>query len=226
MPFLSLQLLPYSLHFLHSTLAMKKLLAGIKAFKAGYYANERARFMNCAKGQNPRHLFICCSDSRVLPSRITESGPGELFIIRNIANMVPPYHRAEEFLAVSSAVEYAVEALEVENIIVCGHSDCGGCKLLMNGGQDRLLLASKWVELSAGVATARGDGSIAGGAISNPQLYERNNVVHQMKQLLSYPSIAKRHEQGRLALWGWHYIIESGEIYQYNKDGDRFEIIN
>ena len=194
---------------------MDDLLKGTGLFRRGYYEENRQLFASLAEGQNPRHLFIACSDSRLLPSRITDSAPGDLFIIRNIANMVPPWNRAQDFLSVSSAIEYAVVALEVEMIIVCGHSGCGGCKLLMNGSQESLPLASSWVKISSEI-----------GQVDDPRVFEQHNVLHQIQRLLDYPFIAERHNEGRLFLRGWHYTIETGEIHQYNTKSGQFELIN
>lgn len=197
---------------------MNDLAKGAVLFRKGYYAKNRERFAALAGGQSPHSLFIACADSRVVPSLITGSGPGELFVIRNIANMVPPWEQAEKFLAVSSAIEYAVAVLKVANIIVCGHSNCGGCRLLMDGGADSLPLASAWVDISSAVRREQA---------GRPETdhIEQDNVLHQLERLNEYPIIAERYNDGSLSLWGWYYCIESGEIHQYNSETQRFELI-
>ncbi len=200
---------------------MSDFVKGSRHFRTTYYAENRARYASLARAQSPDCLFITCSDSRILPSRISESGPGESFVIRNIANMVPPWDRAGEFLAVSSAIEYAVEVLEVKNIIVCGHSNCGGCKLLREGGADSLPLASAWVALSSDIREKSNRSEP-----TSEQQCERDNVLLQLKRLQEYPAIAQRCDQNRLSLHGWHYTIESGEIHQYDPGDDTFTLIN
>ena len=110
--------------------SIETLFEGAIKFKEENFIAYKELFENLKEGQNPHTLFVGCADSRVVPNLITNTLPGELFVVRNIANIVPPYREAEEYLATTSAIEYALEELKVENIIICGHSHCGGCAAL------------------------------------------------------------------------------------------------
>ena len=109
---------------------MDKLTKGVVNFQEQDFEAHRELFHDLKDEQRPHTLFIGCSDSRIVPNLITQTLPGELFVVRNIANIVPPYRDSEEFLATTSTIEYAVNVLHVENIVVCGHSNCGGCGAL------------------------------------------------------------------------------------------------
>lgn len=210
---------------------MKKILNGIVEFHTTDYVSHKKRYESLSNSQEPRYLFITCSDSRVVPDLITKSQPGELFIVRNIANIVPPHAKAGEYPSASSAIEYAVDELNVRHVIVCGHSDCGGCKMLLPGEEDSsgMEFTRKWLRLAADVKT-----DIHRLAEERPDLdphalswhAEQSNVLHQMKNLLTYPQIAEKYGSGTLGVHGWHYIIQSGDIYQYNEDSRRFELGN
>jgi carbonic anhydrase len=206
---------------------MEKLLQGIVAFRENDFEEHRQLFQNLGKSQKPHTLFIGCSDSRVVPNLITRTLPGELFMVRNIANLVPIYREADEFLATTSAIEYAVQVLDVKNIIVCGHSNCGGCSaLFLDSGQlDATPHTRKWLELAKPVR----DKVLAQLPNAEPAalewLAEQTNIVEQMKHLLTYPFIRDRFQSGDISIMGWYYIIETGEIYNYNKENGFFELI-
>ena len=207
---------------------MKKLIEGAVAFRQNDFEKHEQLFSELEKEQKPHTLFIGCSDSRVVPSMITATGPGELFIIRNIANIVPPYQASGEYLAAVSAIEFAVESLEVENIVVCGHSNCGGCAALFKPAEyfQKLPHTRKWLELALPVKEKVMKMLPDGNFASREWLAEQMNVVEQIRHLLSYPFIAEKYVKGLLAINGWHYIIETGEIYSYNADKGLFELIN
>lgn len=206
-----------------------RLFQGVKEFRENDFEGHREIFKNLENSQHPHTLFIGCSDSRVVPNLITKSLPGELFIVRNIANLVPYYKENHDtYVATSSAIEYALNILQVENIIVCGHSNCGGCKALYS---DELLqqlpLTRKWLELAAPVRrqvkekiqkeTLKG--------YRQELLTEQLNVVEQMKHLLTFPYIKERYEKGELNILGWHYVIDTGEVYNYSFEKQEFERI-
>ncbi|MFA9423011.1 MAG: carbonic anhydrase, partial [Sedimentibacter sp.] len=129
---------------------MQKLLDGIVKFREGDFQAHKELFKKLKESQKPHTLFISCSDSRIDPNMITGTLPGELFIVRNIANIVPPYRKTGEYVATTSAIEYAVLYLQVENIIVCGHSNCGGCSACLKSLDflHDLPHTNKWLELS------------------------------------------------------------------------------
>ncbi len=208
---------------------MERLINGVLEFRKKDYEEHKELFREIGKAQNPHTLFIGCSDSRVIPELITNTLPGELFVVRNIANIVPNYRIAEEFLSTTSAIEYAVQVLDVEAIVVCGHSNCGGCKALYKDEKEleKIPNTRKWLELSGNVKTlvekAVKDTNDPG---EREWLTEQINVLEQIKHLLTYPFIAEKYQAGKLEIHGWHYIIETGEVFSYNRDTSVFELIS
>lgn len=207
---------------------MQKLLDGIVKFRKEDFEAHKEHFKGLKKNQNPHTLFIACSDSRIDPNMITGTLPGELFIIRNIANIVPPYRETVEYVATTSAIEYAVIALGVENIIVCGHSNCGGCAESLNPTEKlkQLPHTHKWLELIEPVRNR----IINEIGLNEPEvcewMMEQGNVVEQLKHLLTYPYIKDGVLSGKLKLSGWHYIIETGEVFIYDKNSAEFHLAN
>lgn len=207
---------------------MERLFNGYMKFIAEDFERHRQLFQDICRKQNPHTLFIGCSDSRVVPNLITQTDPGELFIVRNIANIVPPYRQTEEYVATTSVIEYAVLALEVDTIVICGHSNCGGCAALNLPPErlDHLPHVRKWLEVSREVK-GRVDRLMTGDSPEEREwLTEQVNVLVQMKNLLTYPYVAERYRQGKLNIHGWHYIIETGEIYNFNDATQLFELIS
>ncbi len=207
---------------------MKILFDGVKHFSRTDFEKNRELFRSISSSQKPHTLFIGCSDSRVVPDLITKSLPGDLFVIRNVANLVPHYRASSEYLATTSAIEYAVIVLGVENIVVCGHSNCGGCRaLFMNDAElEKIPHTRKWLELAK---RARYEAeSIAreyGNAADYQWLVEQENIVEQMNHLLSYPFIEERFNRGELNIYGWYYEIGTGTVYNYNRTEKVFEKI-
>lgn len=207
---------------------MEKLLAGIIKFREEDFEQHKELFGKLSKAQNPHTLFIGCSDSRLIPHLITRTLPGELFVIRNIANIVPPYHESEEYLATTSAIEYAVNVLEIENIVVCGHSNCGGCKSLYASDEELSALphTKKWLDLAV-TAKNKVLAKVSEEEYEKREwMTEQANIVEQVKNLLSYPFIRERYKQKKLLIQGWYYIIETGEVFIYNHQTGLFEIVN
>jgi carbonic anhydrase len=207
---------------------MKKLLEGAVAFRQNDFETHEQLFAELGKEQKPHTLFIGCSDSRLVPSMITATGPGELFIVRNLANIVPPYQQTGEYLAAVSAIEFAIQALEVENIVVCGHSNCGGIAALFKTEEyfQKLPHTRKWLELALPVKKKVLEILPDGSHASREWLTEQMNIVEQIHHLLTYPYIAEKYNNRLLSISGWYYIIETGDIYSYNVDKGFFELIN
>jgi carbonic anhydrase len=206
---------------------MDKLFRGIMEFRREEFERHKELFRKLGREQKPHTLFIGCSDSRVVPNLITGSDPGELFIVRNVANIVPPYRSTEEYVATTSAVEYAVLSLEVDTIVVCGHSNCGGCAALNQPDEElsHLPHVRKWLEVSREVK-GRVDRLMTGDTPEEREwLTEQVNVLVQMKNLLTYPYVRERYERDELRILGWHYLIETGEIYNFNDATQLFELI-
>lgn len=202
---------------------IQSLFDGVREFNSVEFERYRELFGKIGRSQAPHTLFIGCSDSRVVPNLITKTQPGELFMVRNIANIVPMYRESEEFLSTTSAIEYAVQVLNVSTIIVCGHSNCGGCNALFadESTLKHIPHTRKWLELSKAVREKLTRLHIADPDVRE-WMSEQLNVVEQMRHLLTYPYIAERYRNGDLKILGWYYIIETGEVFDYQSDIRRF----
>ncbi len=205
----------------------KNLFKRTIEFKKEDFEAHKELFEKIGRSQNPHTLFIGCSDSRVVPNLITKALPGELFVIRNIANIVPPYRESRDYFATASAIEYAVLVLEVENILVCGHSNCGGCNALYYPDEKLKNIPSvkKWLELAKEVKEQVKTLGFDKDFAIREWITEQLNVVYQLNNLLTYPFIKERVDEGKLNLIGWHYIIETGEVFNFNFEKDSFELI-
>lgn len=205
---------------------MEKLLKGILHFRENDFRKYKEHFSTISRGQAPHTLFIGCSDSRIDPALITKTIPGELFIVRNIANIVPCYRNTEEYVSTTSAIEYALEVLKVENIVICGHSNCGGCNALWSDNSAvKTPHTARWLELAKPVREiieSTFDLTTLD-VLEKEWITEQLNVVEQMKHLLTYPGVKERVEKGTLNILGWYYIIGTGEIFNYNSKTECFE---
>lgn len=202
---------------------MDSLFDGVKEFNANDFLENKELFEKIGRSQEPHTLFIGCSDSRIVPNLITKTLPGELFVIRNIANLVPPYRTSDEFLATTSAIEYSVKILNVSTILICGHSNCGGCNALyMDEARGaEIPHTRKWLELAKNVRSKMLKLKIADPAVRE-WMTEQLNIVEQMNHLLSYPYIREKYNKGELNILGWYYIISTGEVFNYQKQENKF----
>ncbi|WP_376772208.1 carbonic anhydrase [Streptomyces paradoxus] len=170
-----------------------------------------------AEGQYPEALFITCSDSRVIPAMITGARPGEIFELRNAGNIVPPYGRPGA-CGEAATIEYALEVLGVQDIVVCGHSHCGAMGALKSGDDlSALPGVDAWLRIARPELT-----SVLETAPDDPSLPEvsQGNVVNQLTALRSYPVVRQRLDSGRLRLHGWYYEVDTGFVYELGDDGD------
>jgi carbonic anhydrase len=205
-------------------MSTEKILRGLRRFQKHVYPKHRELFEKLALGQRPEVLFITCADSRIDPCLLTQTKPGELFICRVIGNIVPRYPNA--IGGVSATIEYAVGVLGIPDLIVCGHTDCGVMRGVLNPGNLRALPnVTAWLRHAK---AARGSLSKGKKAAPSPelllQLAERN-VVEQLKNLRSHPSVAEGLRQGSLRLHGWVYHIGTGMVTRYNPEDDQFSRI-
>lgn len=207
---------------------MQFLFDGVKEFGRNDYEKNKELFKRLSSSQKPHTLFIGCSDSRVVPDLITKSLPGDLFVVRNIANIIPYYRASSEYLSTTSSIEYALQVLEVKNIIVCGHSNCGGCKALFLDDTElnKIPHTRKWLELAKNAKTqAESIIKQFGHSDDKEWLVEQENIVEQMNHLLTYPMVEERYNQGLLNIYGWYYEIGSGLVFNYNFKEKIFEKI-
>jgi carbonic anhydrase len=207
---------------------INKLIEGSQKFQHKEFKKHQREFEKLAiEGQSPKVLFIGCCDSRVLPNLITNTGPGDLFIIRNIGNFVAPYKPDEDFHSTAAAIEYAVSVLEVEDIIVCGHSHCGAIAALYY--EDKKLAQEELIHVRAWLGLGKGAKELveklAPDATKEDKLTmtEEISVLFQLENLLTYPAVKKRVAEGKLFLNGWHYDIEHGEIFAYDEECKEFK---
>jgi len=198
------------------------LKAGVTRFQQQVFPKRRLLFEKLAKGQNPKALFLTCADSRVIPSLITHTGPGQLFIERNPGNLVPVYR--EEAVGVSASIEYAVTALRVEHIIICGHSDCGIIKgLLRPDAVTQLPAVARWMEFGKAARDALFAEFCHLPEAEQLPILTEFNVLNQIDNLSTHPSVQQALQEERLTIHGWVYQIESGEVREYNMERSRFE---
>ena len=187
------------------------LLERLRRFREDTFPGVQDHFQDLVQnGQHPTTLFIGCSDSRLVPYLLTGAGPGELFMVRNVAAFVPPHDGSAGFHGTAAAIEYAVLALEVSRIIVCGHSHCGGIRALYFGHPVGASNLGAWLELGREAALP---------VRPSPEALRRTEqraVVLQLERLMGYPMVRERVEAGRLSLHGWHYVIEDGEVHVFD----------
>src|ERR1039457_6862884 len=193
-----------------------RFLGGIARFQKHVYPEHQDLFERLAIGQRPEGLFITCSDSRIDPCLLTQTKPGELFICRVIGNVVPPYPDAVG--GVSATIEYAVGVLQVQEVIVCGHTDCG----VMRGALNPEALEA-YPNVTAWLRYAKVERRELEPSVELLLSLTEDNVLAQLKNLRSHPAVAARLEQGDLALHGWVYHIGSGIVTAYNEASRKFE---
>ena len=200
---------------------MRKLIEGIHHFQTALFGSQRELFERLAVGQTPETLFITCSDSRINPNLLTQTEPGELFILRNAGNIVPPYGAGPGGEA--ATIEFAVAGLGVQDIIVCGHSHCGAMKGLLEPPPARDFPAlTQWLAHAESTRRVVADkyAGQEGAALLNVAIQE--NVLAQMENLRTHPVVASGLARGKLKLHGWVYKIETGEVFAYEPASGQF----
>ncbi|MFO0917925.1 MAG: carbonic anhydrase [Planctomycetaceae bacterium] len=200
---------------------MDYLLQGIHQFHTQVFQQEKEFFRRLADGQSPRVLFITCSDSRIDPALITQANPGELFVLRNAGNMVPPFGASNG--GEPACVEYAVSVLGVEDIVVCGHSQCGALKALLDPASvESLPLIRDWLKHAESTrrVVTENYGELKGEALLEKAVQE--HVLMQIENLQTHPSIASKLQRGELTLHGWVYGLATGNIHAYNSETGAF----
>lgn len=208
-----------------------KLVSGFRHFRREHFERKDPYYQALVRGgQSPRVLFLACSDSRVDPAIVFGTAPGDLFIIRNVANIVPPFETNAGQHGVSAAIEYAVNVLEVEHIIINGHSQCGGIRALCERPDEATIdnpcLVGRWLALARpAYDKARADYPEA----AMEQLArecEKDSVLASLDNLLTFPMVKARVEAGRLRLHGWYFDMERGLLQAWSPESGRFEAID
>ena len=194
---------------------MQKLVQGLHTFQSEIFKRQQDLFQRLASGQHPETLFITCSDSRICPNLITQTGPGDLFVVRNAGNIVPTYGGTVG--GEVATIEYAVAALGVKDIVVCGHSHCGAMKGLLAPEQlDELPSVKSWLGHAETTRRLIRDnyGHLEGPALLSATIAE--NVLVQIEHLRTHPAVSARLARGDLGIHGWMYKMETGEVFQFD----------
>jgi carbonic anhydrase len=209
---------------------MRKLIRGIVDFHERLLPQYAEQFRTLAQGQSPDALFISCSDSRVVPDLIASTDPGDMFVMRNVGNLIPPATAEGSStgdLSEASAIEYALFVLNVRDIIICGHSECGAMKAaFQRSTPPETQNLAKWLHHStSAVFRLEQEGPLDGRLEPHNQLSQWNVLV-QLEHLVSYPVVRDRLESGKLRLSGWWFEIASGKMFAYERHSRSFEPIN
>ncbi len=204
---------------------MKKLIKGIIRFRKNLNKEKKAFFEKLSFEQKPDALFITCSDSRIVPNLFASKDPGDLFVLRNLGNLIPPLSSNKENSA-AAALEFSVFSLNITNIIVCGHSECGAMQALVKG-LDSLSCCS----LKSWLTYAKDSLENKSALIVDPTLSEHNyvsqlNVLQQIEHIKSYPFISERLKTNQIHLHAWWFDIAKADIYCYEKEVNQFVLID
>jgi len=203
---------------------MEKLVKGFLKFRNEVFEEKRALFTKLSSSQSPSTLFITCSDSRIDPTLLTQTDPGELFILRNAGNMVPPYGSMTG--STTATIEYAVAVLKVPHVIVCGHTDCGVMKALLHPEEVKDLPAVRsWVAQAETTRRIMHEHHVGCEHDEQLNLTTQENVRAQLDNLRTHPSVALQLRKGELELHGWVYSISTGDIWVYDFDREDFVLL-
>lgn len=210
---------------------MRKLIKGILDFRKNIRPSVKDTFAQLALGQRPDTLFIACSDSRVVPNLFASTDPGDLFVVRNVGNLIPPcgedgHSSSDESEA--AAIEFALLTLPITEIIVCGHSECGAMRALLNGrAQIHASNLKSWLRHGEGcLPELDTPGTKLGIELARHNQLSQLNVLHQIEHLKSYPIVRERVESGRLRIHGWWFDIQEAEVLQFDSGSGQFQLID
>ena len=209
---------------------MRKLIKGIVDFRERLLPQYAEKFRVLAQGQTPDSLFITCADSRVVPDLLVSTDPGDLFVMRNVGNLVPPATvdgASTGDLSEASAIEFAIQVLKVSSIVICGHSECGAMKAaLARTPAANMPNLARWLHhCSSAVFRLEQEGPLDPQLSLHDQLSQLNVLV-QLEHLATYPMLRERIAAGTLQLSGWWFDIAKGEMFAYRRERRRFETID
>ncbi len=205
---------------------LNSLIDGYHKFYQDYFLSDNPLYKQLKIGQHPKTLIVACSDSRVDPGMITNAEPGDIFSIRNVANLIPPYNvNARTLHGVSSAIEFAVRVLEIPNIIVLGHSHCAGIKAMINPeAVEQTDFIEGWVNIASAVKQKTAKYCDPD---THPQEFchhcEKEAILLSLDNLMGFPWIKSRVQENKLQIHGWYFSIDNGELQAYNKQTEKFE---
>lgn len=201
---------------------MQKLIQGLHKFQNEVFSSKLELFQQLEKGQNPQVLFITCSDSRVNPNLITQTEPGDLFIIRNAGNIIPAYNN-QGSSGETASIEFALDGLGIKDVILCGHSHCGAMKGLLNPASlTKLPAMIEWLKNAETTKRVVFDHykHLEGDALLMAATEE--NVLMQLENLKTHPVVATRLSRGEIRLHAWVYKFETGQVFKYDTEEGQF----
>lgn len=207
--------------------SINRIIGNSKKFKDLYFKENKKNFTKIVtEGQSPDTLFITCSDSRVMPSLLTDTKEGDLFVIRNVGNFIPPFNPDTEYHGTATGIEYAVQELEVKNIIVCGHTYCGACAALHAEENEHTPHITKWLKLGEKAKQDVLEVTKKKPNITHEErdrLTEQFSLINQLENLQTYPHVKERIKSKSLKIFGWYYRLEDGTIEQYDQENKEFK---
>jgi carbonic anhydrase len=206
---------------------VQSLVRGIHRFRREYFASHRALFERLARdGQNPDTLFLTCSDSRVVPNLITSAAPGDMFIVRNVGNVVPA-DAADRWGGTAASIEYAVQILGVKQIILCGHTQCGAMRAILEPALlEKVPRVRRWLLPTQGELLSilrERYPHLTGEALQAAAVEE--NVLIQLERLRAFPFIAEALQEGTLRMNGWVFKISTGQVFDYDPEKEEFALL-
>lgn len=206
---------------------MRRLYKGIQKFQREHFERGKEFFAGLSKEQAPDVLFFSCLDSRVNPNLITQSELGELLIVRNVGNIIPPYTNSSSKTCTAAALEFALLVLKIKYIVVCGHSDCGSLKALYYNENEFSDMPNlkEWLNIISHVKGRVARQYNAFTHEKQEELTEKEHIIAQLENLMTYPLVEKAIKEKRVKLQGWYYEIGTGDVYVYNWLAKRFEKI-
>lgn len=210
---------------------MKKLLKGIIDFRKGQLQDYRDKYASLAQGQSPDALMVACCDSRVVPNVFASADPGDLFVLRNIGNMIPPFscHIKDRDMAevsVAATIEFSLRCLEVKDIVICGHSNCGAIRAFMDGAKLQFTYLNSWLDFALSSYERFQKSSLCPPHLLPHDHFSQINVLQQMDNLKAYPWVAERLQEKKLRVHGWWFDIATGDVYHSEPASENFVLID
>ncbi|HEV2620062.1 MAG TPA: carbonic anhydrase [Acidobacteriaceae bacterium] len=202
-----------------------KFIEGFERFQEKYFAEEDSVFTQLRQGQSPKALVISCCDSRADPGMLMGAGPGDIFVVRNVANLVPPYRNGAEMPGIRADIEFAVKSLNVEQIVILGHSSCGGIRALMDGEGEtthNFEFIGTWVSIARPAREWVMRELANESKAAQVRACEHRAIELSLTNLMTFPWIRERVEAGSLALHGWYFDIDAGELLGYSAETSEF----
>ncbi|MFW5426175.1 MAG: carbonic anhydrase [Methylophagaceae bacterium] len=206
----------------------QKLIDGFKRFQEQYFGDDRRLYDSMISGQPAKTMMIACCDSRVDPAIVTDCDPGDLFIVRNVANLVPPSDNDGRHHGTSAALEFAVNGLEVESIIIMGHANCGGIKALWQdkGDEVKSQFLHHWVSIAKPAKEWVINKLSTSSQEDKIKACEQRAILESLANLMTFNCIREKVEQGTLSLHGWYFDIPTGQLLYFNSQTGAFESVN